>query len=104
MPRVTLCLIVTAALLLAPSVAFAHPGHGESSLLAGFIHPFGGIDHLLAMTAVGLFAFILAGVRCWQCRRPSSALWRLARVSVPPACRCPSPKLPSRLRFWYSGS
>jgi len=61
MSRVIFRVVVTLALLLASSVAFAHPGHGESSLLAGFIHPFGGIDHLLAMTAVGLFASHLGG-------------------------------------------
>ncbi len=59
-------LIVTIALILAPGAAFAHPGHGEASgLLAGFIHPFGGIDHLLAMTAVGLFAAQLGGRALW---------------------------------------
>ena len=59
-------LIVTFALILAPGAAFAHPGHGEASgLLAGFIHPFGGIDHLLAMTAVGLFAAQLGGRALW---------------------------------------
>lgn len=59
-------LIATVAMLLAPSVAFAHPGHGEgSSLLAGFIHPFNGIDHLLAMTAVGLSAAHLGGRALW---------------------------------------
>ena len=59
-------LLVTAALLLAPSVAFAHPGHGEGgSLLAGFVHPFSGIDHLLAMTAVGVIAAHLGGRALW---------------------------------------
>jgi urease accessory protein len=66
MPRTAFRLFVTVALLLAPSIAFAHPGHGEeSSLLVGFIHPFGGIDHLLAMTAVGLFAAHLGGRALW---------------------------------------
>jgi urease accessory protein len=66
MSRKAFRLLVTAALLLAPSIAFAHPGHGaESSLLAGFIHPFGGIDHLLAMIAVGLFAAHLGGRAFW---------------------------------------
>ena len=66
MSRTAFRLLVTVALLLAPSVAFAHPGHGEGgSLLAGFIHPFSGIDHLLAMTAVGLFAAHLGGRALW---------------------------------------
>ena len=66
MSRTAFRLLMTVALLLAPSVAFAHPGHGEGgSLLAGFIHPFSGIDHLLAMTAVGLFAAHLGGRALW---------------------------------------
>jgi len=66
MSRKAFRLLVTAALLLAPSVAFAHPGHSEAnSLLAGFVHPFSGIDHLLAMTAVGLFAAHLGGRALW---------------------------------------
>ena len=66
MSRTAFRLLVAIALLLAPSVALAHPGHGEGgSLLGGFIHPFVGIDHLLAMTAVGLFAAHLGGRALW---------------------------------------
>ena len=43
-------------LMLASSVAFAHPGHNVSGLAAGLMHPFTGMDHLLAMVAVGLWA------------------------------------------------
>ncbi|HLS56840.1 MAG TPA: HupE/UreJ family protein [Zeimonas sp.] len=49
--------------LLAPLVlagfsgtALAHSGHGSASFFSGFVHPFGGVDHLLAMLAVGLYA------------------------------------------------
>lgn len=38
------------------SVAFAHPGHDVSGFAAGLMHPFSGLDHLLAMVAVGLWA------------------------------------------------
>ena len=45
-----------AALCLLALPAMAHPGHGDSAgLLAGFAHPFTGIDHLLAMLGVGLW-------------------------------------------------
>lgn len=48
---------LTAILLLgASSAAFAHPGHDVSGLAAGLMHPFSGLDHLLAMVAVGLWA------------------------------------------------
>jgi urease accessory protein len=36
--------------------ACAHPGHDSSGLGAGLLHPFSGMDHLLAMVAVGLWA------------------------------------------------
>jgi urease accessory protein len=43
-------------LLVASSTAFAHPGHNVSGFAAGLMHPFSGLDHLLAMVAVGLWA------------------------------------------------
>ena len=55
-----------AAALLIPGAALAHTGHGDvNSLAHGFLHPLGGIDHLLAMFAVGLFAFQLGGRALW---------------------------------------
>lgn len=49
-----------ACMLLASSVALAHPGHvtvsSGSMLAVGLLHPLTGIDHLLAMLAVGLWA------------------------------------------------
>lgn len=41
--------------------AFAHVGHGETGgLLAGLAHPVLGIDHLLALLAMGLWSAALA--------------------------------------------
>lgn len=43
--------------LLMPTAAFAHPGHdGGAPFAAGWTHPLGGADHVLAMVAVGLWA------------------------------------------------
>ena len=58
---------LSAALVLAPSLAFAHPGlPGHTHNLAtGFLHPLGGLDHILAMVAVGLFAAQLGGRALW---------------------------------------
>ena len=53
------------ALLLTPALAFAHPGHGDSGLVAGISHPIGGLDHLLAMLAVGLWAAQQQGAARW---------------------------------------
>ncbi|WP_339531808.1 HupE/UreJ family protein [Pseudomonas mucidolens] len=58
-------LLGTLALLLAPALAFAHPGHGDNGLLAGIGHPLGGLDHLLAMLAVGLWAAQQQGAARW---------------------------------------
>lgn len=53
-------------LLLLPTAALAHPGHGdESSFLSGLSHPVGGLDHLLAMVAVGLCATVLGPRALW---------------------------------------
>ncbi|MBI1243563.1 MAG: urease accessory protein [Alphaproteobacteria bacterium] len=57
---------LAAMILLAPATASAHTGHGDTSGFAhGFMHPLSGIDHLLAMFAVGLFAFRLGGRALW---------------------------------------
>lgn len=55
-----------AALVLAPTVALAHAGHGDASgLVTGFTHPITGIDHVLAMVAVGVLAAQLGGRALW---------------------------------------
>jgi len=46
--------------LLAASPALAHPGH-EVGLTAGLTHPLTGLDHLLAMATVGLWAALRGG-------------------------------------------
>lgn len=46
--------------------ALAHSGqHGFGGFAAGFVHPFGGLDHVLAMVGVGLFAALLGGRAIW---------------------------------------
>ncbi|MBB2493599.1 HupE/UreJ family protein [Aquipseudomonas ullengensis] len=57
--------LFTLALFLTPAVAFAHPGHGDSGLMAGLAHPVFGLDHLLAMLAVGLWAAQQSGAARW---------------------------------------
>lgn len=67
-------LILTIALL-APTAAFAHPGHGEtSSFLAGVQHPLSGLDHITAMLAVGLLAALKGGRALW--------LWPLTFIGL----------------------
>lgn len=52
-------------LLGASSAACAHSGHGTSGLVTGLLHPFSGMDHLLAMLAVGLWAGQNGGRKLW---------------------------------------
>ena len=80
--RPTLARFATvAALALAAMPAMAHPGHGESSgFPAGFAHPLGGIDHVLAMLGVGLFAARIGGRGIWAL--PASFLAAMAGGAV----------------------
>lgn len=53
-------------ILLAPLPALAHPEDGDhGGLIAGFLHPVMGVDHLLAMLAVGLWAALAGGRALW---------------------------------------
>lgn len=59
-------LALAASAALAPSLAFAHVGVGAThGFVHGFSHPIGGIDHILAMVAVGIFAAISGGRALW---------------------------------------
>ena len=55
------------ALALIPTLAHAHPGHGAEigGIGWGLAHPFTGLDHILAMIAVGLWAVQLGKRALW---------------------------------------
>ena len=54
------------AFCLLPSIALAHTGHGDATgFVHGFMHPLSGLDHLLAMILVGMFAYQLGGRALW---------------------------------------
>jgi len=55
MRRICSFAAVPGSLLLADT-AFAHPGHGATGFVAGLVHPLTGVDHLAAMTMVGLWS------------------------------------------------
>ncbi len=62
--------VMTILALLLPSLALAHGGH-EQALLSvgvaqGFLHPLLGIDHLIALLAVGVLAARLEGKQKWM--------------------------------------
>lgn len=63
-PSRTAVLATIAALL--PTFAFAHTGVGDThGFMHGFGHPLGGLDHMLAMVTVGIFAWQLGGRAVW---------------------------------------
>ncbi|MGL4320072.1 MAG: HupE/UreJ family protein [Paracoccaceae bacterium] len=54
-----------AALCIA-SPGFAHTGGAIGGLTSGLLHPITGLDHVVAMVAVGLWGGILGGAAVWQ--------------------------------------
>ena len=74
----SLALVATIAL---PTIASAHSGHdGTPGFIHGFLHPLGGLDHILAMVAVGLFAARLGGRALWLV--PASFVVTMAAAGV----------------------
>jgi urease accessory protein len=81
-------LLVLAAF--APAIAFAHPGHTEHpGFASGFLHPFSGPDHLLALAAVGMLAGRL-GIRAmaallgaWMCLLVGGMVAAMAGIELP---------------------
>lgn len=64
MKSIRFALLLIAGLLLA-TTAQAHPGHGSEDFSYGFLHPVMGLDHLLAMLAVGVWAMQTGGRSLW---------------------------------------
>lgn len=59
-------LMLLVGVLAIPGLAHAHPGHETmSGLVSGLGHPLFGLDHLLAMLAVGLWGAQLGGKARW---------------------------------------
>ena len=74
--------ILPGFILLLPTMAYAHLGndaglHHVSAFLAGFIHPFTGLDHILAMIAVGIWS-----VQAFRHTRSKDGARVSARVSA----------------------
>lgn len=58
-------ILLTIFALLFPAMAWAHPGHGGSGFASGLAHPFSGLDHILGMFAVGVWAARNSGAKGW---------------------------------------
>ncbi len=64
--RISSLALAAAAPLFLSSAASAHTGHETGfSLIDGALHPLGGLDHLAAMVAVGIWAALAGGKRIW---------------------------------------
>ena len=64
--KVSLAALVAVATAGFSSAAFAHVGdHSHMSFMEGLMHPFSGLDHILAMVAVGLWASQLGRRALW---------------------------------------
>jgi urease accessory protein len=58
--------ILAAVSVLTPVAALAHTGVGDThGILHGFMHPISGLDHVLAMVAVGMLAALLGDRAIW---------------------------------------
>ena len=65
--------------LVTPTVAYAHTGAGDThGLVHGFMHPLSGVDHIVAMVGVGLFAAHLGGRALWLVPAAFVAMMALA--------------------------
>lgn len=65
MKRVKLIIAAVSSIVTMTDAAFAHTGHAASGLVAGLAHPMAGLDHLLAMLAVGVWAAMQPASRAW---------------------------------------
>ena len=91
----TLRSLSVAAVAVLPALALAHTGvtpHDHGGLLAGFLHPLSGMDHLAAMVGVGVWsalsarrvgAGLLAAPLAFALMLLAGALLALAGVSLP---------------------
>jgi urease accessory protein len=75
--------IAAASLALAAGTASAHTGdHAVAGFASGFAHPFAGLDHLLAMLAIGLWAAQQGGRAVWAVPSAFIAAMTLGGVLV----------------------
>ena len=57
--------LIAAAAILLPEIALAHEGGVAGGLVSGFTHPIFGLDHVVAMVAVGLWGAFLSQPAIW---------------------------------------
>ncbi len=65
MTRTITSVVATVALLAFPSPLAAHEGGAAAGLLSGLLHPVSGLDHVLAMLAVGIWGAQMGPPAIW---------------------------------------
>lgn len=63
--RAALLLVLVPILVLVPRAALAH-SREAAGFISGFVHPFLGVDHLLAMLSVGVISARIGGAYIWR--------------------------------------
>lgn len=63
--RIVTAIVATVALVALPSPLAAHEGGAAAGLLSGLLHPISGLDHVLAMVAVGIWGAQLGPPAIW---------------------------------------
>ncbi len=63
--RTVTFIVATVALLAFPSPLAAHEGGAAAGLLSGLLHPISGLDHVLAMLAVGIWGAQMGPPAIW---------------------------------------
>ncbi len=63
--RTITLIVATVALLALPSPLAAHEGGAAAGLLSGLLHPVSGLDHVLAMLAVGIWGAQMGPPAIW---------------------------------------
>src|SRR5262245_36958102 len=79
--RIATCALAVAVLATQSSAAFAHVGDHAAGFTAGLAHPFSGLDHVLAMVAVGLWAAQLGRPAAWLLPLAFPAVMALGAVA-----------------------
>lgn len=79
--RAALCALAVAVLATQSSSAFAHVGTHASGFTAGVAHPLSGLDHVLAMVAVGVWAAQLGRPAVWLLPLAFPAVMALGAVA-----------------------
>lgn len=84
---------IVAAAAAVPTAVFAHTGHGGAQdAWHGFMHPIGGLDHVLAMVAVGVIAARLGGRALWALPASFVATMAIGAVLGMTGLTLPSPE------------